>query len=227
MATFDNSTADAWPDSADLDATLDETAVTIARFPNIAEAGFFAHELMHQESVPVQLSVDESFDAGGGYWNTRYLLSVPESYAESAAAVLQQLIEQTSNDGWEADDAYSAAASNVLERAGATYASAENEGSIHWLPIVITLAAGSFVFWGARKLQEAPARRGMAPVGREHQDLWEDLSHHSRPWVQLHDNGRGVRELRIEGNAAVLSTDADGNGHFESRQRFQRPLLVK
>jgi len=233
LAAFEDPSVDLWPETGEhdyldeSDRTSNELVVTIARFPNVAEAGFFAHELMHRESLPVQLSVDESFDASGGYWSTRFLLSVPESRAESAAAILQQMIEQTATDAWEPDDSdYNLGVAAAGSFRSAQSSSAE-DGSIHWLPIVITLAAGSFVLWGARKFQEVPQRRGVAPAGREHGDLWDDLSSNSKPWVQALDNGRGVRELRIEENAAVLSTDADGNGHFEGRERFERPFLAK
>ena len=84
LAPLADRAAGLWPvpgerDDFHVPHQFDEPAVTIARFNNVAEAGFFAHELMHHESLPVQLSVDESFDAIGGYWKTRFLLSVPQS----------------------------------------------------------------------------------------------------------------------------------------------------
>lgn len=227
--------SDEWPAQADRneanfgDAVSDEGLATIARFHNIAEAGFFAHELMHRESLPVQLSVDESFDAISGLWNTRFLLCVPESQSKSAAAMLQRMIEQTDTDGWDADEAIYGFNDPTVDSFRRTHVVVADEGSIHWLPIMLTLAAGSFVLWGVRKFQEQPVRRGMPPVGREHTDFWDDLSANSKPWVQLLDDGRGVREFWIdaERDEAVLREDADGNGHFEKQLRFRRSMLAK
>ena len=74
---------------------LDEAIVSIARFHNAAEAGYFSHELMRSEEIPSMVKVDEHFDALCGRWTTRFLLLVPECFAETAAAALQRLVKQS------------------------------------------------------------------------------------------------------------------------------------
>ncbi len=227
--------SDVWPVAGEWDEPhanepqADDPPVTIARFQNVAEAGFFAHELIHRESLAVQLRVEESFDAISGYWKSRFLLSVPESQAKSAALILQQMVEQTEADPWEPEQSAFGLDVVSMDSRRRTHNAPSDEGSIHWLPIVLTLAAGSFVLWGVRKFQEQPQRRDRAPVGREHNDPWVDLSAHAKPWVQMLDDGRGVREFWIdaERDEAVLREDADGNGIFEKQVRFRRSMLAK
>ena len=199
----------------------DDPMVTVVRFKNSAEAGYFTYELMQHERIPVTLNVDESFDAATGSWSIRFLLMVPESVAERAAIALQRMIEQTDDDEFFDEPA----TINRIDPLGepAETLDAENSG-VNWIPIVLTLAAGSVVLWGSRKLPEQPrAVRPVAPVDRQHDALWKRLAT-STPWIQPLDNGRGQRELRIdrERSQAIILEDADGDGVFESRLRLQR-----
>jgi hypothetical protein len=210
-----------------------EPLATIAGFQNAAEAGYFAHELMHRTALPVELSLDNTFDGIHGYWRTRFLLGVPAAEAERAAATLQELIDESEAEDWQpaalrgelpgaepAEDVF--AFEPVNERTTA------EESSIPWTPIVLTLAAGTIVMWGVRKLNDVPARQGVAPMNAAEPALWEDLSRSSKPWVQQLDNG-GVRELHIDDTSreAVLREDADGNGHFERQQGFRVPRRAR
>ncbi len=206
----------------------------VARFVNAAEAGYFAHELKQTQKIPVTLSVDENFDVLSGYWSTRFVLAVPESRAESAARALQQLIEQTDTDDVveidEPDDGMRPMIDSPDEFGSATEKAARaiESSSVHWVPIVLTLAAGSVVFWGARRLQEQPkAELPRVPVGGQQEDLWDCLATPAQPWVQQLQNGRGRREFRIapEGNLAVIREDADGDGLFEKEFQIRRTAL--
>jgi hypothetical protein len=178
---------------------------------------------MTREALPVQLSLDEIFEEHG-YWRTGYLLKVPHSQAHSAAEALQQLIDQTEADDWQAGETLHAVP--VAEADFADGRSAGPENSIHWVPIVLTLAAGSFVLWAARKAHEPAQHAPARPVGREHFEFWRDVSRGSQPWVQRLDNGRGVRELWIDADAALLREDADGNGQFERQHRFEGHIVA-
>jgi hypothetical protein len=90
---------------------------------------------------------------------------------------------------------------------------------VNWLPIVLTLTAGSAAFWGLRQIDHAPRVR--QPVARERmreEDLRLHFLNSSEPWSQRINNGRGTRELRIDRsrNMVIIREDADGDGFFET-----------
>lgn len=221
----------------------EEPMAPIARFHNVAEAGYFAHELMLQADIPATVNMDESFEALGGYWSTRFLLSVPRSQVEAATHRLQRLIERTELEEpaefEEAglDESVPSAETSQLSPPGAQSATAwdgrveppdEEEGGVHWVPIVLTLAAGSAAFWGFRKLNDAPQPDNNAARPQQ-ADLWDELGTFSEPWVQDLDNGEGVRKLWIDRRQGtlVIREDLNGDGNFEKEVEFQRAMLER
>lgn len=206
--------------------------VPVARFANAAEAGYFAHELQWRQDVPVQLRVEQDFDALSGFWTTRYLLLVPEADGPSAALLLQRLVEQTDGDDPLPDEPLGldpAARLSVEELIGSRGPAAAARPGVNWVPIVLTLAAGSAAFWGVRKLHDRPkVNLPVAPVGRHHNELWRTLAAPDGPWALQHDAINGTRELWIDTqrNVAVIREDADGDGRFE-RELHLRPLPTR
>lgn len=228
---FDNAMG-ADPSPSDVDSE-EESLVAVARFNNAAEAGYFAHELSHSQQIPVSLSADEQFDVISGRWMTRFVLLVPEPMAQFATNELNNLIQQTDSEDYFDDgslyenerDLFADAADSDTDFA-TTVSTAAGSG-VHWVPIVLTLAASSVVFWGVRKVNERPKPHDPpARVGGERDDLWEQLSKPSRPWVQQLENGRGIRELRIDARrgAAIIREDTDGDGFFEKELPFRQAV---
>jgi hypothetical protein len=86
---------------------------------------------------------------------------------------------------------------------------------MNWVPIMLTLAAGSFVIWAGNKKAHPPRRPPAARDGQQF-DLIDVLSSDSAPWVQ-HLNRGGVRELVVDGPTGTVQIrqDADGDGVFE------------
>ncbi len=98
--------------------------------------------------------------------------------------------------------------------------------AIPWVPIVVTLAAGSFAFWGVKTLWQPARPQAAAPVKAPRDVLWDVMrGPQGRKWVQHDPDGRRVRELEIEpaGTEAILREDADGDHFFERTQRIKRP----
>lgn len=191
----------------------------IARFTNVAEAGFFCHELMYQLSIPVKMAAEENFDALSGHWWSRYVLSVPDGAVDQATAALQQLIEQTSSSEDEA-----ASSRNPRDEDYAPLQEEFEDGiGVNWVPIILTLAAGSVVFWGVRKLHDNPPAFLAAPIRLQHDELWDYVSEDKpAPFVQELQNGRGHRELRFEPDRKriVIREDLDGDGRYEKEFSF-------
>lgn len=204
----------------------------IARFQNAAEAGYFALELKLHQNIPVTVKAEEDFDAVSGRWSTGFVLSVPRRFAEKAALTLSELVRQTESD----DDLPAIPASVEREPLHADPGEPFDPltrdddfaypNTINWVPIVVSLAAGSLVIWGVKKLWE-PARPQAAAPAKAHKDqLWEVMkTPQGRKWVQQDSAGRRIRELEIDpdGSEAVLREDNDGDEIFERTQRVKRP----
>ena len=215
----------------------DDPVVPIARFTSAAEAGYFAHELSHDREIPAVVTVDENFDAVTGNWWTRYVLNVPEPFADSAIEALQLLMVDGDDGDWEYSDvAESDLTSEIPANLGATVGPTMHidrnlkvdDVGINWIPVVLTLAAGSVVFWGVRKFQDPPRPAHAAQPQQQH-DLWEQMSIERGPWFQRMNNGSGVRQLWIDPrrNRAVLREDADGDGEFERVLPLSREAVVR
>jgi hypothetical protein len=214
--------------------TSGDRLVPIARFRSIAEAGYFAHELEFNEEISATVRTEESFDALGGAWATRFVLAVPEPWAASAAAALRELIEQTEAEAtaspeqaasrWAAPTSSGGEITDLEDDRRVATATLEESG-VHWVPIVLTLAAGSVAFWGARKLNEHQnlQMNPLPAAGWRHEDAWKQLSGGAQPWIQRLDNG-GQRELWFDARRelATLREDTDGDGLFENELTFRR-----
>ena len=204
----------------------------IARFLNAAEAGYFAHELKLAEGLPVVITAEESFDAVAGYWSTRFLLCVPEADARGAAEALQRLVEDTESEdfvprhaGELADDADAGSrTTDVFDPRTQTRAEISESVGVGWVPLVLTLAAGSAAFWGVRRVDDPP-RPPAAPIKRPDADQWKRLPGPGRPWTFPHENGHGQRQfwLDVDRSRAVVREDANGDGFFETEQRHELP----
>lgn len=215
------------------DVVPDGSMVSIARFKNAAEAGYFAHELKHTLEIPVVLSAEENFDALLGQWSARFVMSVPESASDAAIAALEKLIADS-----ETDELYQSGQSFGNRRGLANRGTEFDErltppaaelahSGVNWVPIVLTLAAGSAALWGARKFNHPPQGNVRpVPARGEHVDLWDRLASEPRPWIQQLENGRGIREFRIgpRKDSALFREDADGDGIFETELRFRRTI---
>ena len=218
----------------------------IARFTSAAEAGYFTNELMEQHQIPGKITAVDDFHAPSGSWSTRYVLAVPEAMAESAAAAFKARLEQDEAeelaDSWDEETGFHTETETALGSADVgDQASPEpfeseddslavpdgwapSESNVSWFPILLTLAAGSTVFWWASRLDDRPKRaRVAAPASRQDDDFWGHLTQEPNPWVQQLRNGRGVRQLTIDEETGIVTIreDANGDGVFEQEWPFQ------
>lgn len=188
----------------------DEPMRAIARFTNAAEAGFFAHTLSFAEEIPASIRAEDNFDGVAGYWSTRYHLEVPESMAASASRRLQSIIDRSEREDF--IDDLTARPDCRHEDAPVSsrfvgfddQSTAEESSGMSWGPIVLTLAAGSLAFVGFRAIQPALQPRAEVPAGRQ-KNLWDQLSHPSKPWVQkLEGNRRREVRFNADGSRATI-----------------------
>jgi hypothetical protein len=194
---------------------------TVARFGNAAEAGYFANELEFAIGCEPRLVQRDDFDAMHHFWRTSYVLSVPGELAELAAAQLRRIL-----DGEPTEPAVASPERREDQRRGfgdeRQSVDAGTPSGINWVPIVLTLAAGSLVLWAGKK-QHAP-RRPAAPDDALRVDIWDALDRDQLPWVQRSDESSGsVRELVVDAASgrALLREDRDGDGVFESETHYK------
>jgi hypothetical protein len=188
----------------------------VARFANCAEAGYFADELAAELDIDVEIVPIEDFHSIRGTWTTQFALHVAEADAVAAARFLQNLVDRTTDDSPPDSD---------TDRERLIGAAHGAPPAAAWLPLVLTLAAGSLVYWGLVRAEQRPrppviVRGPHAAKGPP--ELWRMLSRSSEPWVQPAGPQQPARRLEFDpqGRTALLREDTDGNGTFDREQRF-------
>lgn len=208
----------------------------LARCRHVAEAGYLAEELEQRLGAPVRIHAESAFEGTHHFWETHYLLLVPEETLGVARPLLKELAGAEEPVGESPPDTFQPEASRVdrstaRRRTSRTAWEAgrddddprfrleEDEGSgISWAPIVLTLTAGSAVFFGVRWMHDAPVH---PPARPDAAGLWNAISRDAEPWTQPLPNG-GERRLRFDPhrNELVIEEDFDGDGVPEKSQRF-------
>jgi hypothetical protein len=189
------------------DGEDEEGGVAIARFQSGAEAGYFADELTRQTGIEADVLVRERFDAVHAAWTVDYILMVSPIHAQEAPRALQSLVDATGDDAGE-------------ESAGR---SVSDLPAGVWVPLILTLAAGSIACFGIDQLDQRPRPPALVVRdGRKPPELWEILGATNGPWVQQLEGGRGTRKLTLnpDDRTAVLEEDHDGDGHVDREWEF-------
>lgn len=195
----------------ELQDSLGQKMVAVARFSNAAEAGYFAAELQHAEQIETKLSEDSQFDAVTGGWRQNYLLFVAEDHSELASQFLYHTESETDEPNYVQEEFPDVHVSPAV--------------GVNWVPIILTtLAAGSVAYWGIKRVEQQPAPPVLKnDLGLHKDDLWKTLSTSDSPWVQHLNVDGGLRLLHVgRDGSAVIQEDRDGDGHFERKQHFHR-----
>ena len=202
--------SDRLPNEPGADDEFGESRVAIARFQSGAEAGYFADELTRQTGVETDVLTRERFDAVHAAWTVDYILLVSPDRAEEAPRLLQELVDASGDDDGEAAQP---AAQTADLPAGV------------WVPLIITLAAGSIACFGIERADQRPRPAGLViGDGRKPPELWEILGATPGSWEQKRDDG-GVRRLTLdrEQRTALLTEDHDGDGRVDREWKFSWP----
>ncbi len=187
-------------------AALDESSlVTVARFGNAAEAGYFADALEAEQSIRTVLTSVDDFDAMKGNWAAVIHLRVAPHDAARAKVALRELLADSSGAG-------------EFDPGSRTrvFGPAMSVGS--WNSIIVSFAAGAgLVFFGLYEFEN----RVPPPGGVRNLDqLVAELGAAGEPWVQGLEKG-GRRELHAaKGGDIVLREDRDGDGTFERTETY-------
>lgn len=175
--------------------------INVARVTNLAEAGFLVDELTG-EGVDARIYQTEDFSALTDRWLVSYLIQSPPESAQDAAAHIRRHLaeiesyqEATTPDWSDGRQAFEPLA---------------------WRPVALVVLAGmaSFVLG-----QRFAADRDSKPPGNS---LPRAVSAIGRPLVSEPAAGLPRHRLyyRWRDEAWYLDTDADGDGQYETQQRF-------
>lgn len=208
--------------AADQDPSDPTVGRDLARVGSVAEAGYLV-ALLQESGVAANARPVESFNAALGSWSLAYVVSVPVDDSQAAARLLQA----------EASEEFTEISARFFDAPAATAASPPVNPWRMLTVLAIVAAAGAmmavdtFGGWRGRReaARQADRRGGPAePINRLPDALRaHGASFHSNPAA-----GGPRRMLRFLPQAAAweLLTDADQDGHYESRRRFADPQVA-
>ncbi len=186
---------------------LPSSRVMIARFQNGAEAGYFADELTRETGIETEVLARERFDGVHAMWSVDYILLVDRARAEEVARLLHSLVEATGDDD---------------ETAATGEAESGIPGGV-WVPLILTLAAGSIACFGVERLDHRPRPPALVVRdGREPPELWVFLNASRGTWTQKREGSPGTREMTLDPDSrtARFREDHDGDGHIDREWEF-------
>lgn len=179
----------------------------VARVGSVAEAGYLV-SVLEEAGVEAVSRPDENFNAATGDWAASYRLSVPEAQVAQAVRALQQEAAAQADDQSADTDGAAAPFANPWAMLGV---------------LAVVVAAGAV--WSAEHRQPPP-RRGDAPAGQAAPTplaaLGRAIGPRGAEFVAEARPGEPARRLRYDADQRVwtLSIDADHDGRFETRHRF-------
>jgi hypothetical protein len=200
------------PSADHCDAVVDGAFVTIARFAWASEAGYFSHEMGLRGNFETRILWEDQSDKIHGFWQGEYLLQVPPDWADEARAMLRGLLDDNAERPQPGHPRWV----EPVDEVDPTFDPQASFG-INWVPIILTLTAGSVAALG----YQVWSRHGEAPaVAREESP--EELAapaEGERVFVQESPDGsRWTVRLDASGDRMILLEDADGD-HRPDRRR--------
>lgn len=181
---------------------------SVARVTNLAEAGYLANDLS-THGIKTRIFDAESFCAVSGGWSAAYLIQVPTTNSQAAAArIRSHLADEAADDRYDYQQSFPDGADDPVD-------------VVFWRPVALMVIAGvaSFILGQHLAAERLPARqqlpRNSLPalvdgIGRSF--VTEPVAGGPRHRLSFH-HGQ---------NCWYLETDADGDGRYESYQRFRR-----
>jgi hypothetical protein len=181
--------------------------IDVARVSNLAEAGFLTDELVGHD-IDAQIHQLQEFSALTDRWTSLYLIRVPATAAQDAAAhIRQHLID----DAADADN----------EPVGFRFSTSNQQlDPLLWRPVALVILAGvsSFVL-GQRlsdrqdpKANDRPPRNSLATA----------IESIDRPFVIEPEPGKAGHRLQFDRRRQfwILDTDRDGDGRYDATRAF-------
>lgn len=210
-------------DSRPPEPTAEEATTLVARFQNVAEAGYFS-DVLRADGIPVRVRSENAWDSLGTP-SSRFEMLVREEDAERAAARLQEHVAETTQPGdeWPDPREYD----RDRRRRASSYDPPENGGSgFGAIAVVLMFLLLGAAVYAARNQRGAlagngPARQAGGNDARvPNDDLVEAITDEPGVWRRRDADG-AVHEIEVDEEGGVEHRiDADGDGRFEERTRI-------
>lgn len=205
--------------SPDSPATTEVRSYDLARLDSVAEAGYLV-SLLEEAGVPAVARPLEAFDAARGAWSSTYTVSIAADDRQAAARVLEA----------ESHHDFVRLAEQVFDSpAGAGETPSVNPWGM--LAVLAVVAVTGLLAFGTlgdphRRNRRAQPPRPEADRPEPLEALVAALGAEAAPLRS--EAGVGPRRrlhYAPSSETLILSTDADGDGQYESRRRFAaRPI---
>jgi len=176
--------------------------INVARLTSLAEAGFLTDELV-SEGQEARVYAAESFSVLSDRWTPSYLIQVPSDSVHEAAEVIRRRLEED----------------QFLDQGLADEFDEGRPDPVHWRPVALVLVAGAMCF----VLGQQFARQMDQPGPLPRNSLPATVDAIGQPLFTEPAPGQPRYRLTYQrrGQIWYLDTDADGDGRYEGRQKFQ------
>lgn len=179
----------------------------VARVANLAEAGFLADELVGH-GIDARIHQLPEFNALSDRWSSLYLIRVPATAAQSAAAHIRQYLAEDSSDAeTESNYFHFSSGSQPLD-------------PLLWRPLALVILAGVSSFVLGQRFSDRPAPNAERRAPRN--SLTSAMESIDRPFIIEPTPGKAGHRLEFDRGRQswMLDTDRDGDGHYDSTQAF-------
>ena len=176
--------------------------INIARVTNLAEAGFLVDELLG-DGIDARIYQTEDFSALNDRWLVSYLIQSPPDDAQAAASRIRQHLADI--------DSYQDPAANWTDVRPAL-------DPLAWRPVALVILAGVASFAVGQRFAADP----VLPRHEPH-SLATALTAIGRPLATEPVAGQPRHRLYYHRRDASwhLDSDTDGDGRYDTRQRFR------
>jgi hypothetical protein len=177
----------------------------VARVTNLAEAGFLTDELTGLE-IDARIYQLEEFSALTDRWATVYLIRVPAEAAREAAGYIRRHLADESDE---------------LEAPAVGFrfsSECQTIDPLFWRPVALVVLAGVASFLAGQRFSDQKVER-RPPRG----SLSAAVGAIGRPFVSEPEAGQPRYRLSLDRrhDSWFLDADRDGDGIYDSRQKFQ------
>jgi hypothetical protein len=186
--------------------------VSIGRFANLAEVGYFC-DVLAQHQIPTNLRQHDEFSATDGSWRSVFILQVPDELTDEAVRLSRAELEEDT----------------IRESAETASHAAESTQNAAGLPtlarsVAVVLVVAGIAFYAG---QVTTARREGGPVSGP--SLEQTIEEIGVPLTTAEDPAKPRHRIRFHthASAVLVERDADGDGRFEAWRvyRQRRPPL--
>lgn len=185
-----------------------ENWVSVARINNLADLGYF-EDLLSRGGIAMRVHERDGLDASGSFYQTTFVVQVPEHEADRASTLMQDEIDRSPDDA---------------VPSGTTFG-IPDPGSPFWRPLAWVMLAGGIACWGSQFLgqngQPRPDAGGRQTLSQALGEIRQRLQAPVGPGRMQVKLGRNPDTGRL-----FLAEDFDGDGRWDRYREFAGERVI-